>query len=84
MAHHKSAIKRIKKSEQQREVNRAYRSRMRRAIKKALQATDKEQAAVAVREAYAVVDKLVIKGVIPKNQAANKKSRLMRHLNAMN
>ncbi len=84
MAHHKSAIKRIKISEQQRERNRRYKSRMKSALKKVLEAKTKDDATAALNNAYSVVDKLVSKGIIPKNRAANKKSSLMRHINAMN
>lgn len=83
MAHHKSAIKRIRISEKQRERNRAYKSRLKTAIKKVKEAKDKETAIAALSTAYSVIDKLVIKGILPKNTAANKKSRLTRHVQAM-
>ena len=83
MAHHKSAIKRIKISENRRERNRAYKTRLKTAIKKVKEAKDKETASAALSSAYSVIDKLVIKGILPKNTAANKKSRLTRHVQAM-
>ncbi len=83
MAHHKSAKKRIQIAERQRIRNRSYKSRMKTAMKRVLEAESKEAAMEAVNKAYAIIDKLVSKGVIPRNTAANKKSRLMRHINSM-
>lgn len=84
MAHHKSAKKRIKISEKQRLRNRMYKSRMKTAMKKVLMAENKEAAMEALKNAYSVIDKLVSKGIIPKNRGANKKARLMRHIHSMN
>ena len=83
MAHHKSAIKRIQVSERQNERNRMYKTKMKTAMKKVLNAQTKADAAAALNNAVSVVDKLVAKGIIAKNTAANRKSRLMRHVNAM-
>ncbi len=83
MAHHKSTIKRIQISKKQNERNRNYKSRMKTALKAVLQAETKDDATAALKSAYSVVAKLVSKGIIRKNTAANKKSRLTRHVNAM-
>ena len=84
MAHHKSAIKRIELSERQRERNRGYKTNLKSAIKSVVEADSKESAADSLKAAFGVIDKLAIKGIIPKNRAANKKSRLARFVNAMN
>jgi small subunit ribosomal protein S20 len=84
MAHHKSAIKRIKISEKQRERNRVYKSRLKTALKRVKDAKDKEAATAALTSAYSIIDKLVAKGILPKNTAANKKSRLTRYVHSMN
>ena len=84
MAHHKSAKKRIRIAENRRVRNRAYKSRMKTAMKKVLNAESKEAAMEAVHTAYAIIDKLVSKGILAKNTGANKKSRLMRYINSMN
>jgi len=84
MAHHKSALKRIQIAEKQRQRNRMYLSKLKTAIKKVLDAENKETAMTELQNAYSVVDKLVKKGIVPKNRGANKKSRLMRFVNAMN
>lgn len=83
MAHHKSAIKRIRIAEKNRQRNRAYKSRLKTAIKRVREARSKEAAAQALVNAYSVIDKLVGKGIIHRNMAANKKSSLMRFVNAM-
>ncbi len=83
MAHHKSAIKRIRIQEKQRTRNRMYRSRLKTAIRKVREAENKEAAAQALVDAYSVIDKLVSKGILKKNTAANKKSRLTKFVNAM-
>ncbi|RMI06545.1 MAG: 30S ribosomal protein S20 [Calditrichaeota bacterium] len=83
MAHHKSALKRIRQTEKRRLRNRMYKSRMKTAIRRVREAETKEAAMEALKQAYAVIDKLVSKGVIPRNRAANKKSRLTRFVNSM-
>ncbi len=84
MAHHKSALKRIQIAEKQRQINRTYHSKLKTAMKKVLDAENKDTAAAELNDAYSIVDKLVKKGIIPKNRGAHKKSRLMRFVNAMN
>jgi small subunit ribosomal protein S20 len=86
MANIKSAMKRIKQSEKRRVRNAAARSTVRTALKSARTALDGGQAAQA-REALhrtiQILDKAVTKGVVHKNAAARKKSRLTRQLNAL-
>ena len=83
MAHHKSALKRIQINERNRTRNRYYRSTMRSQIKKVLSTESKEEALVQFTAAASILDKLVTKGVIHKNMAANKKSRLMKYVNSL-
>ena len=85
MANIKSQIKRNRQNELARQRNKAYRSALKTRIKTFLQAAeggDKDAAAEAYREAVRTLDKAASKGVIHKNTAANKKSRLAKHLNA--
>jgi small subunit ribosomal protein S20 len=85
MANHKSAIKRIRQSDKRRAYNRTWRSRARTYVKKARtaqQGNDFKAATAATREAVAELDKTASKGVIHKNNAARRKSRLMKALNA--
>ncbi|MEU5974202.1 30S ribosomal protein S20 [Streptomyces sp. NPDC047315] len=79
MANIKSQIKRNKTNEKARLRNKAVKSSLKTAIRKAREAVaagDVEKAAVATREACRKLDKAVSKGVIHKNAAANKKSAL--------
>jgi small subunit ribosomal protein S20 len=79
VANIKSQIKRIKTNEKARLRNKSVKSSLKTAIRKAREAAaagDVEKATVAAREASRKLDKAVSKGVIHKNQAANKKSAL--------
>lgn len=84
MANHKSALKRIRSSEKRRQRNRVVRGSTRTAVRKArttLQAGKVQDAESAVLGAISALDKAAEKGVIHKNNAARRKSRLMRQLN---
>lgn len=83
MAQHKSAKKRVRTSEKRRQRNKTYRTKMKTYVKKVKTSTDKNAAGIALKEAQSVIDKLATKGLIPKNTAANKKSKLSRYVNAM-
>lgn len=86
MAHSKSAEKRIRVSERRRQRNRVYRSSSRTLVRRAeaaIQSGDAEQANAAVLNAVSMLDRSAAKGIIHKNNAARRKSRLMAKLNAM-
>lgn len=86
MANIKSAIKRIRQNEKRRVRNAAVRSSMRTAVKGARESIAEGQAAPAqetVLRTIRLLDKAVTKGVIHRNVAARKKSRLTRQLNAL-
>ena len=79
MANIKSQIKRIKTNLKATERNRAYKSELRtvvRQAREAIAAGDKAVAEQKVQHATMKLDKAVTKGVIHKNQAANRKSKL--------
>ena len=83
MANIKSAIKRNKQNEKRRVRNRIYRGKARTFVAKARTAIgekDAEKAQAATLEAISALDKAAQKGVIHKNNAARRKSRLMKHL----
>ena len=84
MANTKSAKKRIRSNERKHERNTVYRSRVKTMVKKAEQSifsgTPDE---AAIREAISTLDKAAVKGIIHKNNAARRKSRLMKKLNAL-
>jgi small subunit ribosomal protein S20 len=75
-----SQIKRNRQAEKRRARNKSVRSELRTRTKKAVSALESgaEDSAEALRLAIKRIDKAAAKGVIHKNQAANRKSRLMR------
>ena len=86
MANIKSQIKRNLTNAKRTERNKAVKSELRtvvRSVKSALAAGDAEQAAAAVKVASRKLDKAVSKGVIHKNQAANRKSSLAKQAAAL-
>lgn len=83
MANIKSQIKRNKQNEKQRLRNRVYRGRARTFVSKALNEIENGEATNAVAataKAISALDKAAQKGVIHKNNAARRKSRLMKRL----
>ncbi len=85
MANIKSAIKLNKQNEKRRILNRVYRGRARTFIARArvaIDGKDAEVAQAATLEAISALDKAAQKGVIHKNNAARRKSRLMKKLAA--
>ena len=76
-------MKRVRQNEKRRLRNRVYRSSARTYIKKArrlIEAGDLDQAQIQVAKAISALDKAAQKGVIHKNNAARRKSRLVRLL----
>jgi small subunit ribosomal protein S20 len=86
MANIKSQIKRNRQNEARRERNKAVRSEMKTRTKKALAAAREgaEDAPQRLEAAVRRIDKAAAKGIIHPNQAARRKSRLMRHVNEAN
>jgi small subunit ribosomal protein S20 len=84
MANIRSQIKRNRQNERRRLRNKSVRSEIRTRTKTAVTAVDTgaADAAEATRAAVKRIDKAAALGVIHKNQAANRKSRLMRRANA--
>ena len=86
MATHQDAIKRMKQNEVRRQANRAYRSRMRNQIKQVRDAVakgDVNNAQSSLREAVSVIQRVCSKGVIHRNQAARRISRLNKAVKAI-
>jgi small subunit ribosomal protein S20 len=79
VANIKSQIKRNKQNEKARQRNKAVKSSLKtaaRGFREAADAGDVDKATEALRAAYIKLDKAASKGVIHKNQAANRKSAL--------
>jgi small subunit ribosomal protein S20 len=84
LANTQSAIKRIRSNERKRRINQVHRSRARTYIKKTrglISAGELDEAEVTARQAIIALDRAAEKGVIHRNNAARRKSRLMRNLN---
>lgn len=79
MANIKSQMKRIKTNEKRRLRNKAVKSELKtyiRRVREAIAAGDREAAEAALRLAGKKLDKAAAKGVIHRNQAANRQSKL--------
>jgi len=72
----KSAEKRMRTSALRNERNRAFRSKLRTALKKVRSATTPDDGSVALREATSLLDRAARKRIIHPNKAARAKSRL--------
>ncbi len=83
MPQHKSAIKRVRQNEKRRHHNKDHKSRVRTLMKKIRAADDKDEAQELLNEAKAGLDRLASKNIIHKNKAANYKSKLEKHVNAL-
>ena len=83
MANIKSQIKRIATNKKATERNKAVKSELKthvRAVRTAVTAGDKDKAIAALGVASKKLDKAVSKGVIHKNQAANRKSAIAKQV----
>lgn len=83
MPQHKSAAKRVRQSERKRVANRLHRSRMRTIVKKLQNTTERDEALVLLKDVKVYLDRMVNKGIIHKNKAANAKSKLEKSVNAL-
>lgn len=86
MANSKSAKKRVAVAERNRERNQAVKTRVKTMNKKvvvAVQDQDAEAAKNALSVAYKELDKAVSRGIMKKNTASRKKSRLAAKVNAL-
>jgi small subunit ribosomal protein S20 len=86
LANTKSAQKRIRQNEKQRARNRIYRGRARTFVKRArlaIEDGDLDAARAATMQAVSALDKAAQKGVLHDNNAARRKSRLMKRLAAL-
>ncbi len=83
MANHKSALKRIRTNQTKRVVNRYQHRTTRNAIKKLRELEASEEASEFLPKVVSMIDKLAKKNIIHDNKAANLKSQLMKHVNAL-
>ena len=86
MANIKSQKKRILTNEKARQRNMAVKSELKtliRSVNTAIAASNKDAATAALLRASKKLDKAVSKGVIHKNQAANRKSAIAKKVHAL-
>ena len=86
MANIKSQMKRILTNQKAQERNKAVKSELKtavRAARTAIASGDKEKATAALLHAGRKLDKAASKGVIHKNQAANRKSSIAKQVSAL-
>jgi len=83
MAHHKSAIKRIRQTAKRRALNKYRGKTTRNAIRRFYSITEKTEAEKQLPTISSMVDKLAGKNTIHKNKASNIKSKLTRHVQAL-
>ena len=84
MANHKSALKRARQNEVRRIRNKSYKTSTKKAVKEVRAAVadgSSEEARKRLERAVSIMQKTVSKGVIHKNQASRKISRLARQVN---
>ncbi|MEZ4936860.1 MAG: 30S ribosomal protein S20 [Crocinitomicaceae bacterium] len=83
MANHKSALKRVRSDKAKYLRNRYQHKTARNAVRKLRALTDKKEAEKLLPEVAAMLDKLAKNNIIHKNKAANLKSKLASHVNAL-
>lgn len=84
MANHKSALKRIRSNEKKRVLNRYQHKTTRNAIKAIRLAIAKSEASEKLAGVISMIDKLAKKNIIHANKASNLKSKLTKHVAALN
>ncbi len=86
MANHKSAKKRIRQTERQRQVNKKTISRLRtleKSLHQSIEKKDKNKALEQLKTFYTEMDRSVRKGSQHKNKVSRKKSRLSALVNSI-
>ena len=83
MANHKSSLKRIRQDKVKTLHNRYYAKTMRNAVRKLRATTDKAAATELLPKVQKMLDKLAKRNIIHKKKAANLKSGIAKHVNAL-
>ena len=83
MANHKSALKRIRQSRKRNLHNRYYAKTTRNAIATLRGSEEKKDAEASLPKVVSMIDRLAKRNIIHKKKAANLKSKLTKHVNAM-
>ena len=83
MAHHKSALKRIRQNAKRKAHNAYYHKTTRNAVRKLRATTARKEAEGQVNAVFSMLDKLAKRNIIHKNKVANIKSSLQLHVNSL-
>lgn len=86
MANHKSALKRARQSEVRRVINKGYKTKIKKAVKEVrtdIENNSGEKARESFVKAVSIIQKTASKGIIHRNQASRKISRLARQVNQL-
>lgn len=83
MAHHKSALKRIRQNRKLRIYNRLHKKMMKSVIKEVLATKEREEGVEKLNKAYKILDRIAAHHVLHRNNVANKKARLARYVNTL-
>jgi small subunit ribosomal protein S20 len=83
MAHHRSALKRIRQNAKRRLQNRYYKKSARAAIKNLRDLKSKQEAGEFLPKVVSMIDRLAKRGNIHRNKAANLKSGLTKFVNSL-
>jgi len=84
LANHKSALKRARQSEVRRVINKGYKTKVKKAVKEVradIENNSGEKARESFVKAVSIIQKTASKGIIHRNQASRKISRLARQVN---
>ncbi len=83
MAHHKSALKRIRQTRKRKLYNRLNKKHIRESIKVVLASKTYEEGFESLRAVTKLLDRLSLRGILHRNTAANRKSALAKHVNSL-
>jgi small subunit ribosomal protein S20 len=83
MAHHKSALKRIRQTRKRKIYNRQYKKSAKFAIRAVRESKTYDVAIDNFKKATSILDRVAAKGILHANTASNKKSSLAKYVNKL-
>ncbi len=83
MPNHHSAEERVRRNERDNEKNRNYKRRLRQNMKDIMKCVSKTEAQEKLKTAFALADKMVVKGILHRNKSAHVKSQMALKIKTM-
>ncbi len=83
MAHHKSALKRIRQTQKRRLYNRLNKKTMREAIRSVRESKNYEEGMERFKKVTSILDRISAKGILHKNAASNRKGALSKFVKSL-